>query len=273
MEAWTQMAHAPIQVRHYIFAGPFSDFMMAEQTTPRVALLTVESGRFTYAIGDERGEAGFGDLIFCPPGVPFRRRALSPIRFHHFQFDWTEQEAGGGQRRHPPAKVTVSDPLRLKSTFAYLRRLQENRTVPDLQPHLYRDRLVADLLLQCELDRVLAEATRSPADPLMRRVREEIDAHALEPGYTLRQTARRLRLDPSRLTRRFQAAYGQAPLAYLTKLRLDEATTLLVETEDTLESIACRCGYDNGSYFCRVFTAKIGVNPSDYRLRYRFSGG
>ncbi|SDD57220.1 AraC-type DNA-binding protein [Paenibacillus sp. UNCCL117] len=256
-----------IKVHQHIFAGPQSRFMMAEQISAHHALLTMETGSFEFEIGDEQGTAFFGDLVFCPAGVNFKRRALSDISFHHIQFELLPAADGMPVFQPPAGKLRISDTERLKSTFNYLRKLQSRRSSLQVQPEYVRNQLVADLLLLCELERLLTDTARQQPDPLMNEAQLLIQRQAFDPEFSLRDTAAQLGLHPSQLTRHFRAAYGLAPAAYMTKLRLEEAKRLLIETNDTLESVATRCGYENGSYFCRVFTEKVGINPSVFRQR------
>ncbi|MNG29018.1 HTH-type transcriptional activator Btr [compost metagenome] len=58
-------------------------------------------------------------------------------------------------------------------------------------------------------------------------------------------------------------------MRFATKVRLTRARLLLVETQDSLESIAEQCGYQNAFYFSRVFSQHMGMSPSGYRKNYR----
>jgi transcriptional regulator GlxA family with amidase domain len=98
----------------------------------------------------------------------------------------------------------------------------------------------------------------------MERAELLIRERAHEP-FSMKELAGQLGLSPVQLTRRFTAAYGKTPGAYGAALRLNKARALLVETDWTLDDIARRCGYDNGFYFSRAFSTKMGMPPSHYR--------
>lgn len=254
-----------VRVQSCIFAGPQPGFMMAEQVSRWNALLTMETGSFAYDIDGCSGVAGAGDLVFCPAGVVFKRRALSPVSFYHIQFELVAPEDGCQLPPLPETCVTIRDTIRLQSSLSYIKKLQRSGLADTPSGRAARDRLVADVLLLCELESMQTEAQRRPDDPLMERAMEWIRREALNGSVKLQDIAERIGIHPSRLTRRFRAIYGTTPAAYVTKLRLDEAKRLLVETNESLEEIAWRCGYESGSYFCRAFTEKVGVNPSTFR--------
>lgn len=71
------------------------------------------------------------------------------------------------------------------------------------------------------------------------------------------------------LHRRFRAATGMAPLAYLQALRVEQAKALLEETRQSVEQIAAAVGYQDGSSFRRLFTRLTSVTPAEYRRRFR----
>ncbi len=56
---------------------------------------------------------------------------------------------------------------------------------------------------------------------------------------------------------------------YLTGVRVEAAKRLLLETEDRLGDVAFQCGFEDQSYFTKVFTRVVGITPS----RYRSTGG
>lgn len=75
-------------------------------------------------------------------------------------------------------------------------------------------------------------------------------------------------LSSAYFTRLFTRETGQAPLSYLTDLRLSHALSLLLNTSLSVEAIARECGFSCGNYFCKVFRRASGCSPAEYRRRY-----
>lgn len=67
--------------------------------------------------------------------------------------------------------------------------------------------------------------------------------------------------------RLFKKEIGTDFHAYCIKLRLEKAERLLLETQDKILEIALECGFNNVSYFNRVFSKKNGISPKEYRSR------
>ena len=63
----------------------------------------------------------------------------------------------------------------------------------------------------------------------------------------------------------FKKETGQTFISFLNDYRLTAASCFLKETHDTIGNIAIRCGFDNFSYFIRIFRAKYGKSPKEYR--------
>ena len=76
------------------------------------------------------------------------------------------------------------------------------------------------------------------------------------------------RLSERSLVRRFGKATGMSPLDYVHALRLEEAKQLLENSDLTVEGIANEVGYEDASFFGRLFRKKSGITPKQYRLRF-----
>ena len=74
-------------------------------------------------------------------------------------------------------------------------------------------------------------------------------------------------ISPEHLCRSFQKEKGQSPLQFLTKLRIEHALFLLLNTSDDIDKIATACGYQNGNYFAKVFRRYLHCSPTEYRMR------
>lgn len=65
----------------------------------------------------------------------------------------------------------------------------------------------------------------------------------------------------------FKKVMGRSFVDYLNDYRLSMASRLLLSSTDSILEIATDCGYENLSYFNRLFKKKYGITPSAYRNR------
>jgi transcriptional regulator GlxA family with amidase domain len=68
--------------------------------------------------------------------------------------------------------------------------------------------------------------------------------------------------------RRFTEATGMPPLEYIHMLRLEEAKQLLESTELPVDAVAAEVGYQDATFFSRLFRRKVALSPAHYRRRF-----
>lgn len=71
------------------------------------------------------------------------------------------------------------------------------------------------------------------------------------------------------LKRRFKVATGTTLITYSQNLRVEAAKRKLEESEDPIEEIAPAVGYENVSFFRRLFKRHVGLTPGQYRRMFR----
>jgi transcriptional regulator GlxA family with amidase domain len=80
---------------------------------------------------------------------------------------------------------------------------------------------------------------------------------------------RRSKLAERTFKRRFANATGIAPLAYVQRLRIEDAKRRLERTESPVDEISWRVGYEDAAFFRRLFKRTIGMTPGAYRRRFQ----
>ena len=64
---------------------------------------------------------------------------------------------------------------------------------------------------------------------------------------------------------------GVTPTAYINQIRIEHAAHLLSSDDIQIERVAEACGFENTSYFYRLFRRQYGATPRAYRLRHQKS--
>ncbi|MHC1747254.1 MAG: helix-turn-helix domain-containing protein [Cellulosilyticaceae bacterium] len=67
------------------------------------------------------------------------------------------------------------------------------------------------------------------------------------------------------LTREFKKYYSITPSDYINNLRLQEVTNMLRTCDSKIIDIVYTCGFNNISYFNRLFKLRYGLSPREYR--------
>lgn len=84
-------------------------------------------------------------------------------------------------------------------------------------------------------------------------------------NISLRELSKKLYINSSYLGQIFKKKYGMSFKDYLTEYRINEASLLLVETDEKITKIAEMVGYKDNDYFVRKFIEIKGCTPSKYR--------
>jgi transcriptional regulator GlxA family with amidase domain len=105
---------------------------------------------------------------------------------------------------------------------------------------------------------------RNHTDEAILKAQDWIEAHHGEK-LGLAAIAHSCGLGERTLKRRFQEAAGVSPIVYLQKVRIDRAKKLLIATGMTVQEVAFEVGYDNVSFFIRLFRQHVGKTPVQWR--------
>ena len=80
---------------------------------------------------------------------------------------------------------------------------------------------------------------------------------------------KRSKLAERTFKRRFTAATGIAPIAYVQRLRIEDAKRRLERTDAPVDEISWRVGYEDAAFFRRLFKRTTELAPGAYRKRFR----
>lgn len=110
---------------------------------------------------------------------------------------------------------------------------------------------------------------RSPhADARVRACEEWLAEHYREHDALPRAVAHAGIAERS-LKRRFKAATGVSLIERLQDIRIERAKRLLEEGELAVEAISLEVGYEDASFFRRLFRRRTGLSPSQYRRMFQ----
>lgn len=74
---------------------------------------------------------------------------------------------------------------------------------------------------------------------------------------------------PATIIRSFKKYMGETIVSYLTKIKMQHACNVLINTNTTTLSIASSLSYDSLSTFNHVFKAYTGMTPTEYKKRHK----
>jgi transcriptional regulator GlxA family with amidase domain len=113
-----------------------------------------------------------------------------------------------------------------------------------------------------ELNPVLP-AYRNHCDEAVLQVQDWLDANFSQESRIV-DLAQQFNFSERNLKRRFQLATQISPNQYVQQVRVDKAKKLLLTTDMQVQQIAYAVGYENVSFFIRVFKKITGCTPSQW---------
>ncbi len=106
------------------------------------------------------------------------------------------------------------------------------------------------------------------ADSVVRSCQEWLREHFMKTDAISHVVA--LAKIPERtLKRRFKTATGLSLIEYLQNIRVEHAKALLEHTETPVDEISVAAGYEDASFFRRLFKRSTGLTPSQYRRMFQ----
>ena len=111
-----------------------------------------------------------------------------------------------------------------------------------------------------------------PLLPHLRRARDLADTHYARP-LDLEALAAAAHVSKYHFVRCFTQTYGETPMRYLTRRRIERAQDLLRSVNLTVTEVCMLVGFSSLGSFSSRFHELVGETPTQYRDRWAARGG
>jgi len=168
-----------------------------------------------------------------------------------------EEAKGGLQFINPGSEILIC-----------LQRLAQSTTLSGVQAFLRLLQLLADHSARKAMTRKwFNKHYYVQDDAKIRRVLDHVHAHLKE--ITFGQAATYTGLSNSSFARFFKTKTDRTFSEYVNEARIKHAQDLLIGTAQPIREVSQACGFDNLSYFNRVFKKLNQRTPAEYRNHFR----
>jgi AraC-like DNA-binding protein/ligand-binding sensor protein len=151
---------------------------------------------------------------------------------------------------------TSEDDLMLETNNRYLRRIQDAKNIEELTDilHIIVDRMSGQIFSFQGVRHAsaLRKAERFIWENYTRKI-------------SLQEIAGASGLSAPYFSTIFKEEMGENLSTYLNRLRVEKAATMLTESDLSLSEIAGACGFEDQSWFSKIFKNFIGMSPGKYR--------
>lgn len=108
------------------------------------------------------------------------------------------------------------------------------------------------------------------AHPEFSKLSKDIIAYVevhLDETLSLNQLAEYFGRNPSSLSATFSRETGQTVTSFIQQARVNEALRLFNTTDMTVSEVAFAVGYQDFSYFSKIFSKQVGCSPRSYKTK------
>jgi len=119
---------------------------------------------------------------------------------------------------------------------------------------------------QSQYSALLAAQTEGASDSFAEL--ERWIAENLTADLRVESLAQRTGMSPRNFARRYREARRCSPARAVESIRIDAARRALEETDDRIEDIARRCGFNSEEQLRAAFARHVGIAPRTYRDRF-----
>ena len=251
-------------------------YQMAYHWHQEMELILVREGHFSYVIDDETGRAGPGAVLAVNSGS---LHAGTPrhCRYECIVFDWSVVECAGaaGRLLRPFSEHKLLMDTRLPAKDPELGRVV-NRLFGVLDEKSAGYELCVKGLLMEFFGLLYAgeyytenRTQRSGAVRKTQQLKQVLQKIEADFGgrITLEELAETAGMTPKYFCHFFRSMTGRTPIDYLNHHRVEVACARIAAEEVNVTEVACDCGFNDLSYFIRVFKRYKQMTPKQYEKK------
>ena len=253
-----------------------------ESVIPYSIFRYIEKGKAELCIDGHEITVEENQIVYIPQGCKMSCRALSEsFEFYSLRFTTSVLYEGEDILAEyygiPRVLVNEGEDVYFKEIYKWVKK---NSMVKKHFVRGYLDSLIGSLAIRGnKVDKVTGNFVEKIEEKSFRdrnlKKNEQIDPRIymvaeyiiLHPGekYTPQKMAEMAELSKQRFSSLFKINMGKSPMKYVREIRLTTAARALLISNDNINDIAYRCGYEDANYFIREFKAAFGFTPNQYR--------
>jgi len=110
-----------------------------------------------------------------------------------------------------------------------------------------------------------ADMTSTPEDSFIIKARYTVEKHIADSAFGVGNFAEAMNLSRAQLNRKLTYLTEKSPVQFIRQIRMEKALKLLRNTDMNVSEVAFATGFQDPSYFSRIFTQTYGKPPSAMR--------
>lgn len=197
-----------------------------------------------------------GDLMYLAKDAFYKMEIkCDPYRYIYTDFDFICEE------KRKSACVTLKKPAETEVCFRKLMKSMASSAPEAIAGSLSLLYLLYSDFISASFPSYITPSSKNSVMRAKAKIAQELSSPHLSVGGI----AEELKISEVHFRKLFKASEGVTPAKYIVLSRLERAKMLVRGELLSLEEIAIQCGFSSLPYFCKVFSEKTGMTPSEYR--------
>lgn len=236
-----------------------------------IEISVILEGFVEYVFNDQKTTLGAGQVLLFNPGISHNEIHPENIQSHELHIGITNISFEGLRRNFFPNKSPLLDLGQHHGSFLN----KAWQLTKEFNNHDYHYQLMGKGIIIEMLALILRglekKQTNQMSLPLSKKKKNKqtLVNHAIyylenhhEEDIKLETLAEMLYISPTHLSKIFRENTGISPINYLIQIRLKRAKELLMYTDLSVKEIAETVGYQDASYFSKLFKKNYGLAPT-----------
>jgi AraC-like DNA-binding protein len=118
-------------------------------------------------------------------------------------------------------------------------------------------------------DQVLPEEEVLPEDQFVLKLKSIVEAQIENVDFNVELFCREIGMSHSQLHRKITALIGLSPNKFIRHIRLNKAKSLLEDPDININTVSYSVGFNDPSYFGRVFKKEFSLTPMEWKEKYK----
>lgn len=231
----------------------------------------IRNGSMTKSLGVESYQLKKNDFLFTPKNsittTTFVSTDLEGF-YGHFSDEfiganpflgiWTTQTSNQNYLKVPEEEVANLEILLDRMVQLYKGRKKHSNTNRLIT--FYLSTFIAELFLTIKKQALKPRPNNDVFSSFMSLVHKQF-----KQNWTIQEYAEKLNITPNHLNKRVKEEIGKTTSEIIREITILEAKVLLLQTNMSINEISMELGFDDASYFSRLFKSETNYTPSNYR--------
>ncbi|MBQ3057709.1 MAG: AraC family transcriptional regulator [Clostridia bacterium] len=263
------------------------NFSVIGEQHPLWEMIYVDKGKVMITADDKNYVLKSGEIAFHRPNEFHAVRAYDNTAANYFVVAFVCQSPAMSELEHGFFFLNTQERNYLYDAYRYSQKTYQTKIIPgritsqlESNSAVFYSQTVKNLLELLLLSIILRKDNTNPPERIDTYTKQAGDKHFVSDieaylekhiceNLTIEQISNDFNCSSSMLKKAFQKAHSGGIINYFIDLKVDEAKRLITESEMTISQISDNLGFQNSSYFARIFKKRVGMTPSEFGSSFK----